>query len=123
MIELGEVAATQLYSMLRAEGLSDHGLRIFVQGGGCAGMQYALTYEDQARQDDVVLDVHDVRLYIDPFSARFLKGASIHYVDTPSGSGFRVSNPNVAASCACGNSFRAEADGPSQTACCSDQPA
>ena len=69
MITLTNVAATQLYSLLRAKGLPDHGLRVFVQGGGCAGLQYGMAYEDSAREDDTVLEVSEVRLYVDPFSA------------------------------------------------------
>ena len=110
MITLTNVAATQLYSLLRAKGLPDHGLRVFVQGGGCAGLQYGMAYEDSAREDDTVLEVSEVRLYVDPFSARYLEGATIDYVDTLRGSGFRVDNPNAVVSCACGSSFRAEGE-------------
>jgi iron-sulfur cluster assembly protein len=119
MINLTEVAATQLYSMLLAEGLPDHGLRVFVQGGGCAGLQYGMAYERAAREDDIVLEIDDVRLYVDPFSAGYLEGATIDYEDTQRGSGFRVDNPNATASCACGNSFRSEeGEGLDTASCC-----
>jgi iron-sulfur cluster assembly protein len=118
MISLTEVASTQLCSLLRAKGLPDHGLRVFVQGGGCAGLQYGMAYENAAREDDTVLEIDDVRLYVDPFSARYLDGATIDYVDTQSGSGFRVDNPNAAASCACGSSFCAEGESDGGTTSC-----
>ena len=116
MLRLTKVAARQLYSLLQARGLPDHGLRVFVQGGGCAGLQYGMAYEDSAREDDTVLDVNDIRLYVDSFSARYLEGATIDYVDTLRGSGFRVNNPNAIVSCACGGSFRVEGENEGDTA-------
>jgi iron-sulfur cluster assembly protein len=110
MITLTEVAAVQLQKLLLSREPPDQGLRVFVQGGGCAGLQYGLAYELEAREDDMVLEIDDVRLYVDPFSARYLEGASIDFRDTPGGSGFQVTNPNAVTTCACGNSFRAGGD-------------
>ena len=118
MITLTEVAATQLYSLLRAKGLPDHGLRVFVHGGGCAGLQYGMAYEKSAQEGDTVLEIEGVRLYVDPFSARYLDGSSIDFQDTPTGSGFRVDNPNAVTSCACGSSFRSEGDADVEATCC-----
>lgn len=117
MITLTEVAATQLHSLLRAKDLQDHGLRVFVQGGGCAGLQYGMAYEDASREGDTMLEIDGIRLYVDPFSARYLEGASIDYQDTLAGSGFRVDNPNATASCACGSSFCSEGDRGVETPC------
>lgn len=110
MITLTDVAADRLQHLLKEQRPST-GLRVFVQGGGCAGLQYGMTYEDKDQEDDTVLNVKGVRVFVDPFSAHYLEGASIDYQDSPAGSGFRVDNPNAAASCACGSSFRtAESD-------------
>jgi iron-sulfur cluster assembly protein len=110
MITLTDVAAEQLCNLIQQESLPDQGLRVFVQAGGCAGLQYGMSYENATREDDTVVEVKGVRLFVDPFSARFLQGARIDYQDTLMGTGFRVENPNAIASCACGTSFRTEGD-------------
>jgi iron-sulfur cluster assembly accessory protein len=106
MITLTDVAADRLQDLLKEQGASDLGLRVFVQGGGCAGLQYGMVYESQDREDDEVLVVKGVRVFVDPFSAPYLKGASIDYQEAITGAGFRVDNPNAVGSCACGSSFR-----------------
>jgi iron-sulfur cluster assembly accessory protein len=110
MIALTDPAANKLQNMLQDQALSDHGLRIFVHGGGCAGLQYGMAFDDKTREDDTVLEVKGIRLLLDPLSAHYLQGASIDYQDTLMGSGFRVDNPNAIASCACGGSFRTEGE-------------
>lgn len=68
-----------------------------------------MVFENKTQEDDVVIAIEGVRLYIDPYSARHLEGASIDYQDMlGGGGGFRVDNPNAVASCACGSSFRTE---------------
>jgi iron-sulfur cluster assembly accessory protein len=110
MVTLTDVAASQLLSLLDQKDLPMHGLRVFVQGGGCAGWQYGMVYENTAQEGDITLEVKGVRLFIDSFSAQYLEGACIDYQDTLMGTGFRVDNPNALASCACGSSFRTEGD-------------
>ena len=111
MITLTDLASGQLQSLLQQKETPDHGLRIFVQGGGCAGWQYGMRYEDREREGDTIVEIQGVRLFVDSFSAGFLEGATIDYQDTPRGSGFRVNNPNAVAYCACGQSFRTEGEG------------
>ncbi len=108
MITLTDVAASQFQHLLTKRNLPDHGLRVFVQGGGCAGLQYGLAFEDTSREDDTVVETKGVRLFVDSFSARYLKGACVDFEDTMMGTGFRVDNPNATVSCACGSSFRIE---------------
>jgi len=117
MISLTKDAANQLQHMLEQKDLPGHGLRIFVQGGGCAGLQYGMLYEDKAQEGDTVLDVEGVRLFVDALSATYLKGACIDYQETALGTGFRVDNPNAVASCACGSSFRTESGEPVEKTC------
>lgn len=105
MIALTDLAATHLRTMLQERNLPDHGLRVFVQGGGCAGLQYGMAFEPTTREGDTVVEVKGVRLFVDPLSAVYLEGASIDYQDTLMGSGFRVDNPNAMVVCACGSSF------------------
>lgn len=108
MIALTDLAAGQLLQLLAEKDQADLGVRIFVQGGGCAGLQYGMTYERVAREGDTTVEVEGIRLYVDSFSVRYLEGACIDYQDTPMGTGFRVDNPNAIVTCACGASFRAE---------------
>jgi iron-sulfur cluster assembly protein len=108
MITLTEQAAYELRSLIQQQARSSHGLRIFVQAGGCAGLQYGMSYEDTPAKEDAVVEIQDLRLFVDPFSAQFLEGACIDYQDSPMGTGFRVENPNAAATCACGISFCVE---------------
>jgi iron-sulfur cluster assembly accessory protein len=117
MITLTKAAVSQLQDMLDQKELADHGLRIFVQGGGCAGLQYGMLYEDKAQEGDTVLDIEGVRLFIDSLSATYLEGACIDYQETMLGTGFRVDNPNAVASCACGSSFRTESGEPVEKTC------
>jgi iron-sulfur cluster assembly protein len=117
MIILTQTAISQLRHLLEQKDLADHGLRIFVQGGGCAGLQYGMLYEDTAHEGDKVLEVEGVRLFVDSFSAAYLEGACIDYQDTLMGTGFRVDNPNAIATCACGTSFRTEGQGDVETTC------
>jgi iron-sulfur cluster assembly protein len=108
MIELTDRAANQLQWMLEQKKIPDHGLRVFVQGGGCAGLQYGMAFEAEPRAEDRVLQVGRVRLFVDPFSALYLDGVCLDYQETATGGGFRVDNPHAAAVCACGSSFRVE---------------
>jgi len=117
MITMTNQAANQLQSLFLEQNLPEHGLRVFVQGGGCAGLQYGMAFENDSREGDTVLEVKGVRLFVDPFSAQYLEGACIDYQDTLAGSGFRVDNPNAIASCACGSSFRTQGEREVEKAC------
>ena len=80
------------------------GLRVYVQGGGCSGFQYGFTF-DEFREDDQVAEVGGVKVFLDPMSLPYLKGATVDYVEDFRGSGFVVQNPNASGSCGCGHSF------------------
>ena len=82
-----------------------YGLRIAVRGGGCSGFEYALDFEDEARPNDLVYQQGDLKVIVDPISARYLKGTEIDYQLGMSGAGFKFSNPNAAGTCGCGSSF------------------
>ena len=107
---LGEVAAmVYRHAELRA-GLDSetHGLRVFVSGGGCSGLQYGMTFDDNPRPVDSVFEQHGMRIIIDPQSRQYMEGASIDYVDSLMGGGFHIENPNAVSSCGCGHSFRSK---------------
>ena len=82
-----------------------HGLRVAVRGGGCSGFEYALDYENEARETDWVYEQGDLKVYVDAVSARYLQGTSIDYSLGMAGAGFKFNNPNASGSCGCGSSF------------------
>ena len=80
-------------------------LRVYVEQGGCSGMQYGLVF-DEERPNDVRLDCDGVSVLIDPFSAQYLAGSKVDYIDSLTGGGFKVFNPQAKQSCGCGKSFQ-----------------
>jgi iron-sulfur cluster assembly accessory protein len=104
MITLTENAANQIKTLKEEQGWKDKFLRVYVETGGCSGMQYGMTFDDKKADDEVVRQ-NGVEVVIDPVSANFLKDSVIDYVDSLQGSGFQIKNPNVHSSCGCGKSF------------------
>jgi iron-sulfur cluster insertion protein len=96
MINVSETAASKITELLSEENKAGSGLRVFVQGGGCSGFQYGLMIEE------------NVKLFIDPISIRYLNGAEVDFVDTITGGGFTIKNPNATSTCGCGQSFSVE---------------
>ena len=82
----------------------EYALRIAVQPGGCAGLRYALYFDDRKLDDDKVVTVHGVEMRVDKMSAPYLAGAEVDYVDGLQQSGFTINNPNAKGTCACGDS-------------------
>lgn len=101
-----EAAANKIRGILVERNMPDHGLRVFVAGGGCSGMQYGMALEAKPREFDTVVEADGVKIFVDPTSLMYLSGANIDYVDNLMGGGFRIDNPNAVASCGCGHSFR-----------------
>ena len=104
MISLTDSAVRQLQSIVQEQNQPAKGLRIFVESGGCAGMQYGMTL-DEAREGDEVFEREGVHVVVDSASAQYLRGSTIDYADDLAGSGFRIKNPNAVRSCGCGTSF------------------
>ncbi len=106
MINVSETAATKIAELLNEESKADSGLRVFVQGGGCSGFQYGLMIEENGQgAGDQVFESNGVKLYVDPISVRYLNGAEVDFVDTITGGGFTIRNPNATSTCGCGSSF------------------
>ncbi len=108
-INLTDAAAAEVKKFFEAEQLAADtaGLRVAVLPGGCSGFKYSLNLEEQAQEDDIVLDVTGVRLFVDGFSLQYLNGVRIDYVTSMQGSGFTFENPNATGGCGCGTSFTA----------------
>lgn len=106
-VSLTQAAAEKLGGILADKGVAEtHGLRVFVQGGGCGGMQYGMTFEDTTRPGDQVYEQHGLKVYVDPTSLFYINGARIDYIDSLMGGGFHIENPQAVSSCGCGSSFR-----------------
>ena len=110
-VVLTEAAGATIRSLLVQKNVPDYGLRVFVAGGGCSGMQYGMALEAEARDYDHVIEREGVKIFIDPTSMMYLDGASIDYVDSIMGGGFKIENPNAVTSCGCGTSFKAKNGG------------
>ena len=108
-IRLTDAAVAKVKALLAEEG-EEQPLRIAVTGGGCSGFQYALGFDRGPQDGDAEIEMHGVKVVVDPFSAPYLQGSEIDFVDALMGAGFAINNPNVVASCGCGSSFQAKED-------------
>lgn len=107
-ITVSSLAATKITEELSQDSKQESGLRVYVQGGGCSGFQYGLIVEDGPGAGDQVFESNGIRLYVDPISVRYLKGAEIDWIDNIAGGGFTIRNPNAKSTCGCGQSFQAD---------------
>ncbi|MGH3041591.1 MAG: iron-sulfur cluster insertion protein ErpA [Gaiellaceae bacterium] len=109
MVTVTENAAAKIKELIAQEPEGEISvLRIAVQGGGCSGFQYALGFDRGPQDGDNEVEMHGVRVVVDPFSAPYLVGSEIDFVDALMGAGFAINNPNVQAACGCGSSFQAK---------------
>lgn len=106
IITVTENAAEEIKNALKQPENAGKILRIFVEQGGCSGMQYSMTF-DEKRPDDLAAEMHGVSVVVDPFSAEYLRGTVVDFSDALTGGGFKLSNPNARHSCGCGKSFEA----------------
>lgn len=107
-INLTDSAVATVRNLLVQKEVPNHGLRVFVSGGGCSGMQYGMALEAEPRSYDHVIERDGVRVFIDPTSMMYLNNATIDYEESIMGGGFKIENPNAASSCGCGHSFKAQ---------------
>ena len=105
MITLTENAVVKIKDILAEENNPDIRLRVFVQGGGCSGMQYGFAIEEEQNEDDFEIPAGSLSVLVDSISAQYLQNAQIDYVDDLNGSQFKISNPNAQTTCGCGSSF------------------
>ncbi|MFX0537308.1 iron-sulfur cluster insertion protein ErpA [Ornithinimicrobium sp. Y1847] len=104
-VELTDVAADKVKSLLAQEGRDDLRLRIGVQPGGCSGLIYQLYFDERTLDGDLFRDFDGVEVVVDRMSAPYLDGAKIDFADSIEKQGFTIDNPNAGSSCACGDSF------------------
>ena len=107
MITVSESAVTKLKEIIKEEDNPDIKIRMFISGGGCSGMQYGFTLEDQpANEDDFDLEVAPgVHMLVDAMSGQYVQGAEVDWQESAQGSQFAIKNPNASTTCGCGSSF------------------
>jgi iron-sulfur cluster assembly protein len=107
LIRLSSAAAEKVRSLLSRQGRPSGVLRVAVVGGGCSGLQYKMDLQDRPQNRDILVESAGVQVVVDPKSALYVTGSELDYIDALQGGGFKVTNPNAATSCSCGESFSA----------------
>jgi iron-sulfur cluster assembly protein len=109
LLVLTETAAGKIRELMAEEPAGEaEVLRVAIQGGGCSGFQYGLGFDRGSQEGDLESVQHGVRVVVDPFSAPYLKGAQVDFVNGLEESGFKIDNPNATSACGCGHSFQVE---------------
>jgi iron-sulfur cluster assembly accessory protein len=107
LIKLSANAGRKVSTLLQKQGRTQGVLRVAVVGGGCSGLQYKMDLQDGPANRDILVESAGVRVVVDPKSALYVTGSELDYVDALTEGGFKVTNPNAATSCSCGESFSA----------------
>ena len=111
-LALSEKAAAKIKELMAEEPDGNAAvLRVAIQGGSCSGLEYALGFDRETLETDLVAEQHGVRVAVDPFSAPYLEGATIDFVNVEGEEGFAIDNPKALHSCGCGSSFSGEGEG------------
>ena len=106
LVKLTPSAAQKVSSLLTKQGRPQGVLRVAVIGGGCSGLQYKMDLQDNPANRDFLVETGGIRVVVDPKSALYVTGSELDYLDALDG-GFKVTNPNAATTCSCGESFSA----------------
>ena len=105
-VSLTQKAADQVRKLRVDNNIPDsHGLRLGVKGGGCSGLSYVLAFDEKPRENDKIMEIHGVTVFIDPKSLFYLSGTVLDFSDGLNGKGFVFNNPQATKTCGCGSSF------------------
>ena len=116
IINMTPAAADKVRELLAQENDPSLALRVFVAGGGCSGLQYGMTL-DEEQEGDTVISISKFNILVDEMSMGYIDGSEIDYVDSLMGAGFTVNNPNAVSSCGCGHSFKTAGGGGEAKSC------
>jgi len=103
VITLTPSAAQAVQTLLQERNLEGYALRLFVQGGGCSGLQYGMALEANIREEDLSCEFDGVKVVVDEISIDYLRGSTVDFVNGPDGEGFKIDNPNPLPACSCGS--------------------
>lgn len=107
LIKVTPNAGRKVSGLLSRQGRPDGVLRVAVLGGGCSGLQYKMDLQDAPASRDILVESSGIRVVVDPKSALYVTGSELDYIEALQGGGFKVTNPNAATTCSCGESFSA----------------
>ena len=107
LIKVSANAARRVGSLLEKQGRPTGVLRVAVIGGGCSGLQYKMDLQDAPANRDILVESSGIRVVVDPKSALYVTGSELDFSDALQDGGFKVTNPNAATTCSCGESFSA----------------
>jgi iron-sulfur cluster assembly accessory protein len=116
IVNMTPAAADKVRELLTQENDPSLALRVFVAGGGCSGLQYGMTL-DEEQEGDTVISISGFNILVDEMSMGYIDGSEIDYVDSLMGAGFTVNNPNAVSSCGCGHSFKTASGGGEAKSC------
>ena len=105
MVVFTEKALEKITEMAPDDKVDERGIRVMVQGGGCAGFTYDMDFEVEAREDDLITKQYGWNVYIDPMSLCYMENVTVDYVESLNFSGFHFDNPDAKSTCGCGSSF------------------
>ena len=118
---LTDSAVDRIKTLLSKENKPEAGLRLYISGGGCAGMSYGMSIDDTTSSDDAIVKTKGVRVIVDKLSLIYLRGSKIDWVENLQTSGFQIDNPNAASSCGCGLSYKANKEASSEAKSLTDK--
>jgi len=104
-VKMNSGAISKIKELIAEENNPNLKLRMFVSGGGCSGMQYGFTFDEEVNEDDFDFEYDGVHLLIDSMSSQYLQGAEVDYTESLQGSQFSIKNPQAQTTCGCGSSF------------------
>ena len=110
MITISDTAAERLKEMLAEQETPNMFLRLGVTAGGCSGFSYAMGFDDQETEDDVYMNVQDMKVVVEKDSMKYLNGLEIDFEESGMTGGFTIHNPNATVTCGCGSSFQVRED-------------
>lgn len=116
VLSITPTAAEKVRELLEQENDPTLALRIFVAGGGCSGLQYGMTL-DEEQDGDTLIEQSGIKVLVDEMSLGYINGSQVDYVDSLMGAGFTVNNPNAVSSCGCGHSFKTAEGGGDARSC------
>lgn len=116
VLSITPAAAGKVRELLEQENDPGLALRVFVAGGGCSGLQYGMTL-DEEQEGDTVISQGEFKVLVDEMSLGYINGSEVDYVDSLMGAGFTVNNPNAVSSCGCGHSFKTASGGGEAKSC------
>ncbi len=116
IVNMTPAAVDKVRELLVQENDPSLALRVFVAGGGCSGLQYGMTL-DEEQEGDTVIPLSGIKILVDEMSMGYIDGSEIDYVDSLMGAGFTVNNPNAVSSCGCGHSFKTAGGGGEARSC------